>query len=264
MATSLRKLFLFALLLLSLPLAVIAQFTYTTNDGAITITKYTGINGGSVTIPSSTNGLPVTDLGRYSFYFYTLMTNVTIPDSVTNIGDYAFFECTGLAKVTFGNNMIGIGYGAFDHCGSLVSVTIPRSVIVIGSFAFYNCAKLSSVFFAGDKPIFDNSLLQYSTNAVIYYLPGATGWGPGHYDRQPVLWNPSFQTSDASFGVQAGGFGLPIMGTPNIPIVVEACTNLINAAWTPLQSCTLTNGLLYVADLAWTNYPNRTYRIRSP
>ena len=47
------------LLLLALPTAVQAQFTLTTNGGALTITGYTG-SGGTVVIPSATNGLPVT------------------------------------------------------------------------------------------------------------------------------------------------------------------------------------------------------------
>ena len=45
------------LLLLTLPAAVQAQFTYTTNAGAITITGYTG-PGGAVTVPGTTNGHP--------------------------------------------------------------------------------------------------------------------------------------------------------------------------------------------------------------
>jgi hypothetical protein len=50
------------LLLFALPAVVQAQFNYTTNNGTITITGYTG-PGGDVTIPSATNGLPVTSIG---------------------------------------------------------------------------------------------------------------------------------------------------------------------------------------------------------
>jgi hypothetical protein len=60
------------------------------------------------------------------------------------------------------------------------------------------------------------------------------------------------------------GFGFNLTGTTNIPIVVEACTNLANSAWSPLQTCTLTNGSLYFSDPQWTNYPARFYRFRSP
>ena len=62
-----------------------AQFTYTTNNGAITITGYTG-SGGAVTIPNMIDGLPVTDIGTNAFQNSGL-TSVTIPDTVTNIED---------------------------------------------------------------------------------------------------------------------------------------------------------------------------------
>ena len=79
------------LLLLALPAVVQAQFTYTTNNGTITITGYTG-SGGAVTIPSTINGLPVTSIGDYAFYNCTSLTSVTIPNSVTSIGDEAFWS----------------------------------------------------------------------------------------------------------------------------------------------------------------------------
>ncbi len=59
-------------------------------------------------------------------------------------------------------------------------------------------------------------------------------------------------------------FGFTITGTANIPMVVEGNADLANASWTPLQTCTLTNGSVYFSDPEWTNYPARFYRIRSP
>ena len=50
------------LLLLTLPAVVQAQFNYTTNNGTITITGYTG-PGGAVAIPDTIDGLPVTRIG---------------------------------------------------------------------------------------------------------------------------------------------------------------------------------------------------------
>jgi hypothetical protein len=69
---------------------------------------------------------------------------------------------------------------------------------------------------------------------------------------------------DASFGVRQNRFGFNITGTADIPLVIEASTNLAARAWVPLQSCTLTNGLFYFSDEEWTNYPRRFYGIRSP
>lgn len=81
-----------------------------------------------------------------------------------------------------------------------------------------------------------------------------------------VLWDPLMQANGPGFGVHANQFGFNITSRTNLPlpIVVEACTNLTSASWTALQTCTLTNGSIYFSDAAWTNYPCRFYRIRSP
>jgi hypothetical protein len=94
----------------------------------------------------------------------------------------------------------------------------------------------------------------------VYYLPGTTGWGTTFDGVPAVLWNPQAQTSDGSFGVQSNQFGFNITGTTNIPVVVEACTNVSNPNWLPLLNCTLTNGIVYFSDPRWTNYPSRFYR----
>ena len=90
---------LLSLLLLSaLPAVVQAQFTLATNNAMITIVAYTG-PGGAVTIPSKTNGYPVTSIGAWAFEFCTSLTNVTIPSSITSIGEDAFVCCTSLASI---------------------------------------------------------------------------------------------------------------------------------------------------------------------
>src|SRR5687767_8739555 len=68
-------------LLLTLPAVVQAQFSYTTNNGTITITGYTG-PGGAVVIPATINGRPVTRIGDQAFYYETSVTGITIPNSV--------------------------------------------------------------------------------------------------------------------------------------------------------------------------------------
>jgi hypothetical protein len=423
------------LLLLILPVGLQAQFTFMTNDGTLTITGYTG-PGGEVTIPSNTNGWPVTIIGNSAFYNCTNLDGITIPSSVTNIGDYAFsycysltniavpdsvtsmgdwvfLYCTNLANITIPNSLTSIGTAAFENCLSLTSITLPKSVTNIGDFAFlnccyltsvaisdsvtrigayaffyctsmisftipnsvtsigeaafakcstlisvtipnrvtnigpaafvsctnltaitvdasnpvygsvagvlfdktqttliqypggilgsyaipngvatigenafFNCTKLTSVtipssvtsignnafpyctslaylYFKGNAPIIDSTVF-YDDTAVVYYLPGTTGWGLPFGGLSTLLWNPLVQTTNADFGVLNNEFGFTITGTANIPIVVETSTNLTSANWASLQICTLTNGSIYFSDPIWTNYPNRFYRIRSP
>jgi hypothetical protein len=53
-------------------------------------------------------------------------------------------------------------------------------------------------------------------------------------------------------------------GTGPLVIVVEACTNLANHAWSPVMTNKLTGGSSYFSDPQWTNYPARFYSLRSP
>ncbi|MGO8928187.1 MAG: leucine-rich repeat domain-containing protein [Limisphaerales bacterium] len=105
-----------AMVLMTLPTVVQAQFTFTTNNDAITITKYTG-SGGAVTIPSTTNGYPVTSIGGSgiggAFQFCLSLTSVTIPSSVTSLTNNAFTECNNLRGVFFQGNAPQIGLTPF-------------------------------------------------------------------------------------------------------------------------------------------------------
>ena len=99
--------------LLLLPAAVQAQFTYTTNNGAIAITKLP-CYGDTVAanIPLLINGLPVTSIGGFNC---VALSSVTIPITVTNIDGYAFY-LSSLHSITIPNSVISIGDGAFEGC----------------------------------------------------------------------------------------------------------------------------------------------------
>jgi hypothetical protein len=76
-----------------------AQFNYTTNNGTITITGYTGL-GGNAVIPDATNGLPVTGIAAVAFEFCGSLTSMTVPRSVTNIGYAPWIFCDNLTGIT--------------------------------------------------------------------------------------------------------------------------------------------------------------------
>ena len=101
-------------------------------------------------------------------------------------------------------------------------------------------------------------------NATVYYLPGTTGWASPFAGLPPVLWNPQVQTSGANFGVRTNRFGFNITGTSGLVVVVEACTNLANPIWSPLQTITLTGSPVYFSDPQWTNYTRRFYGLGVP
>ena len=229
------------------------------NKSQTTLVQYPGGKAGGYAIP---NG--VTNVQDSAFAGCFRLTSLTIPSSVTSIGDYAFDGCTGLTNVAIPGSVASIGNSAFAGCTSLAGVAIPNGLTSIGNDAFGSCNNLVSVDFQGNAPGAGSDAFDGDNLAVLYYLPGATGWGPLFAERPTVLWNPQVQTSGASFGVRTNQFGFTITAASGLSVVVEASTNLANPTWLPLATNTLTGGSSYFSDPQWTNYPARFYRLRLP
>lgn len=311
-----KKYFLLAGLLF-LPALLRAQFSFTTNnDGSLNIVGYVG--SGAVTIPASTNGLPITSISTFAFQNLAALTSVAISSNITSIGlcpciscssltaitvdpnnqdyaslggvlfnknqttlveypgglpggyripngvaslaDHSFYNCTKLSSVFLPNSLTSIGSYAFCFCTDLRTVAIPSSVNNVALFAFGYNNSLTGVYFEGNAVPQASYVFSGAYNAIIYNLPGSTGWGTT-FDGQPVvLWNPQM----AGLGLQTNQFGFSIAGTSNDVLVVEACTNVANPVWSFLRTLTVSNGPVYFSDPQWANYPGRFYRLRSP
>ncbi|MDB6109626.1 MAG: Ig-like surface protein [Pedosphaera sp.] len=255
-------------------------------------------NCASLYVVRMTNG--VISIGDYAFWFCTGLPSITVPASVTSIGFQAFGGCKSLSGLTVdslnsyysvvqgvlfdksqstliqylggtsGTNyaipvgVSSIGKYAFQDARLLVTVIVPQSVTSIGGGAFFGAApNLTSVYCLGNAPGVGLYAFR-GLAATAYYLPGTEGWVTTLGELPTRLWNPQVLTTNASFGVQDNQFGFTITGTANIPVVVEACSNLISPTWISLQRCSVTNGSIYFSDPAWTINPRRFYRIRSP
>jgi hypothetical protein len=258
-------------------------------DGALSLinlsdqSNLTGLsNMTSVIIPDS-----VTNLGGGAFAGCPNLATITIGKGITSIKGGAgtsswgtFQWCSSLTRMTIPDNVTNIGdgvgtkggpFGAFSGCESLTNFIVGKGLAYLGDGTFTYCNNLLGVYFQGDAPLFGasdypapTSPFFNATNATVYYLPGTSGWGPSYAGRPAVLWNPQVHTTDANFGVRQNQFGFNVVGTPDIPLVIEASAELAAGPWIPLHASTLTNGLLYFGDPQWTNHPTRFYRIRSP
>jgi hypothetical protein len=243
-----------------LPTMAQAQFNYTINNGAVTITGYSG-PGGAVVIPGWINSLPVTGIDQFAICYNSSVTSLTFPDSLTNIADFACIDCYSLNRITFGKGLINIGLCAFADGFVLDTVTFPRSLKNIGNSAFFHCDRLAGIYFEGNAPTVGAQVFTADyPGAAAYYLPGTTNWGPYLGELPAVLWNPQIQR-DASFGVKNNRFGFNILATNLLAVVVAGCTNLANPHWILLQTNIIYFGHSYFSDPDPANYPRRYYRL---
>lgn len=119
------------------------DFAFTPDNTAVIVIRYEG-TAADVTIPSRYKGKPVTMIDHAAF-FNSVVTSVTIPDSVTSIPDSAFGFCSQLTNISIPNSVTYIGFSAFNSCTSLKSITLPSSLSTIQSEAFYNCGNLETI-----------------------------------------------------------------------------------------------------------------------
>ena len=199
--------------------AVQAQFTYTTNNGTITLTGYTGA-GGAVLISNF-----VTSIGDGAFENCTTVTSVTIPDSVTNIGDSAFSQ-TGMTSVVIPSSVTCIGEyefansysltsaiipgsvtsipeGAFDQCTSLTNATIPASTTNIGDYAFFSTSLTSVTIPEGIPSIGDSAFSECYRLTNITIPSSVTKIGNGAFWLCENLTRVAIPDSITSIGAQA-------------------------------------------------------------
>lgn len=161
-------------LLLAFPIVGQAEdYTYTTNNGTITITSYTGA-GGAVTIPAEIDGLLVTSIGSNTFANCTSLTSVTIPASITNIAWRAFISCRNMTNAIISNGVISIEKEAFNGCLSLTSIYVPQSVIEIEHTAFAECYNLTEIVIATSNLIYSSldGVFFNKDRTILFLCPG--------------------------------------------------------------------------------------------
>ena len=124
------------------------------------------INDAELTNISKEDLFGITTIGDYTFYGYTGLTSITIPEDVTSIGVCAFCNCTGLTSITIPDSVTSIGNSAFWGCTGLTSIIIPESVIQINEYAFNKCDSIVDVYYVGSRENWNNINIK-SNNSVL-------------------------------------------------------------------------------------------------
>ncbi len=97
-----------------------SDFQYTTKEGKITITAYTGKET-TVSIPDEIGGCPVTYIADAAFENHRTVERVILPARLEGIGWFAFRGCIALREVSAPATLSKIEYGAFENCNAALT-----------------------------------------------------------------------------------------------------------------------------------------------
>ena len=216
-------------------------------------------------LTSVTMGNSVESIGDEAFVSCTGLTSVTIGNSVTSIGDEAFNSCRGLSSVTIGNSVTSIGDYAFLGCKGLTSVTIGNSVASIGAGALSGCSSLESI----TVPFVGAAAGKTSSDKYQYplgYIFGTSSYTGGTRVEQDYYGSSTSSTTSTTYYIPAslrsvtvtGGnilygafYGCSMLTSVRIPDSVEFIGDCAFRGCTGLTSVTIPDSVTAIGDYAF-------------
>ncbi len=185
-----------------------------------------------------------------------------IPNTVLNIGANAFDGCENLPAITIPDSVTNMGNYALSNTQRLYNITIGAHVATIGYGVFQTAYNLKGLYFRGNAPVAAGGEVGNYTPAIVYYLPGTTGWGT-KFDTIPAeLWNPQMVNA----GIQTNTYSFSLTGSTNLIVGVDVSTNLASPTnWVRVSTFQLTtSGTGSFSDASWAGSPARFYRLSAP
>ena len=108
------------------------------------------VGDGSLVIPSSLGGYPVSSIGSNAFVNCSALAAVTIPQSITEIGAYAFRDCSGLTALSIPESVRKIGRHPFAG-SSMTALALPTSLRELDGNPLAGCETFLTVSIDSDN-----------------------------------------------------------------------------------------------------------------
>lgn len=135
------------------------DFRYFINENNAIVTDYMGEETGTLVVPDTLGGKPVTEIGHLGMVNCPA-EHIKLPDTIEKIGAYAFERCRNLKELEYNTeNEVYFGVKAFKDCWALEVVTFNENIKNLPDRIFYNCGNLSSVIAPGVEEIGDEAFL---------------------------------------------------------------------------------------------------------
>lgn len=200
----------------------------------------------------------ITTIGRYAFY-YTSISEVTVPAGVTRLEEYTFHHCEKLQKAILPNGITFIGYGCFANDYELLDVNIPSNIETIDQYAFNENRKRNTpVIIPNTCKTIGNYAFRYN-----YALPSVT-FGNGlekiGYEafrdcriiEQAVLPESITDLGESAF------YNCDSLRTFTFPQNIKQVPRWILQYCDALTSVTLANGTTSIGEAAFADCPRLT------
>lgn len=230
------------------------------------VVDFSNVTSSGVVIPAIIEGATVRSVtgnqDNSSIYDFesnnTVITSITLPETVGYIGTYGFLHWTALTTINFPENLTSLVWFTFAGCSSLTSVNIPENLTDIDTTALYKCSSLSEITVSADNPVYtslDNSiynktlttLVRSRSNVTDISLPNSvTTIGGNAYSGCLELTNITIPETITTVGLYSFGF----------------CSNLTNVNYGRLSS--IDPGVFtHCTSLKSVNIPNSVTSIAS-
>ena len=158
------------------------EFEFELYDGYVMLSDYYGL-GGSVEIPSTYNGVPVTSISENAFRNNnnsSQITTLVVPNSITSLPHWCFYYLTSIKSVTL--PFVGSGNSstnAFGYVFKGTNSSLPSSLkeakitddVTVKKGAFSDCISLNKIAFTNPNVTLEQGVLYGCTSLTSLSLP---------------------------------------------------------------------------------------------
>ena len=116
-----------------------------------------------VTLPET-----LQEIGNSAFLTCKLLTSIDVPASVSTIGAYSFASCEKLGTVTLHEGLETIGDHAFWDCSRIYELELPNGLTTIGDSAFSVMPNLTKIYIPDSVTEIGSDVFNVTENVTLY------------------------------------------------------------------------------------------------